>query len=161
MINRVLLAGEVASEIRHNKTAAGKDVHSFRVKTWVTRKHPDHSHEHQSSGNPQYQQYQQYHNITSFSGIPESLSQTDSILVEGSLSTRSYNCPRTGEKKYTTSVNAQGVYRWDDKEEKNCVIGGCKKNEEAKSPKINKIVEPPKQESTAADPADAYDDIPF
>ena len=160
MINRVLLAGEVASEIRHNKTAAGKDVHSFRVKTWVTRKHFDHSHEHQS-GNAQYQQYQQYHNITSFNGIPESLNQTDSILVEGSLSTRSYQCPRTNEKKYTTSVNAQGIYRWEEKDEKACIIGGCEKNEKAKSPKINKVVESPKQESTSVDPSDAYDDIPF
>tara|TARA_R110000824_G_scaffold401754_1_gene614887 strand:+ start:12466 stop:12948 length:483 start_codon:yes stop_codon:yes gene_type:complete len=160
MVNKVMLGGIIDSEIKRAKAKTGTDIVSFRLKTTSTRKY-DANHHGNQSGNPQYQQYNQWHNVTAFGGQYSDLSQGEWAFVEGSLNTRSYHCPNTNSKKYTTGVNAQGIYKWGDDKTK-CVIGGCEKNDEVNSTGTNSSVgNIPESKKNTSSSDESFDDIPF
>ena len=159
MFNKVMLGGVIDSEIKRAKTAKGTDITSFRLKTSAIRKYDSQSAENQS-GNPQYQQYaNQWHNITAFGGQYGDLCTGEFAVVEGALNTRSYHCPNSNTKKYTTGVNASSIYKWND--DKKCVVGGCTKNDKAKNSRDDSSVgkTQPEKDPLSSDPS--FDDIPF
>lgn len=108
-VNIALIMG-VVDRVEINATKSGGKVANMRVRTvdqWVDK-----------DGNPKLGE--QWHSVCAFGQpadfIEKSVKQGDTVWVEGSIRTRSYE--HDGSKRYSTEINARVFKKLYDQEKK-------------------------------------------
>lgn len=109
-LNKVMLIGNITNDIQTRTTQNGQMVATFSVAT--NRRWKD-----QSSG--ELKEDAQFHNIVAWGRLGEICNQYMSkgkkIFIEGRIQTRTWDDPKSGQKKYFTEVVAENIIMLDKK----------------------------------------------
>lgn len=109
-LNKVMLIGNIVTDVQSRMTPSGQSVVSFRLAT--NRKYKDRTGEIKEDA--------QFHNISAWGKLGEILAQYMSkgrkIYIEGRLQTRSWDDPQSGQKKFFTEIVAENAIMLDKKD---------------------------------------------
>ena len=109
-LNKVMLIGNIASDVQMRSTQTGQNVTSFNLAT--NRRWKD-----QTSG--EMKEDSQFHRIVAWGKLGEICNQYmqkgKKIYIEGRIQTRTWDDPQSGQKKYFTDIIAENVIMLDPK----------------------------------------------
>lgn len=109
-LNKVMLIGNITKDIQMRTTQGGQNVASFSVAT--NRRWKD-------QATNDWREDAQFHNIVAWGRLAEICSQYmgkgKKIYVEGRLQTRTWDDPKSGQKKYFTEIVAENIIMLDSR----------------------------------------------
>ncbi len=113
-LNKAMLIGNIVNDPEMRTTPNGQNVTSFRVATNRRWKN-------QATG--EYNEDSQFHSIVAWGKLAEICSQYMSkgqkVYIEGRITTRSWDDPQSGQKKYMTEVVAENAIMLSQKRDGN------------------------------------------
>ena len=113
-LNKAMLIGNIVNDPEMRTTPNGQNVTSFRVATNRRWKN-------QATG--EYNEDSQFHSIVAWGKLAEICSQYmtkgQKVYIEGRITTRSWDDPQSGQKRYMTEVVAENAIMLSQKRDGN------------------------------------------